>query len=134
MINWYRCGTLHAIFTCLASSMCRPFQERHLITWPCTYTHSKACRSVIKIACVNQTFDCTFLITNCLCLIKICAYSHVIIKQTAVIDYQIQVTFISILILEAIDSTQKLKRIFSVQFRSIQKVYLHMKDRKKAPD
>ena len=33
------------------------------------------------------------------------AYFHVTIKQTAVVDYQIEVTFISILILKAIDST-----------------------------
>ena len=38
-------------------------------------------------------------------LIKICAYSDVIIIQTAVSDYQIEATLISILILGAIDSS-----------------------------
>ena len=52
----------------------------------------------------------TFLLLNCLCLIKICAYSHVSIIQIAVIDYQIEVTLMSIFILKATDSTQKSKR------------------------
>ena len=45
-----------------------------------------------------------FLPFDCLCLIKICAYFHVTIIPTAVIDYQIEITLISILILKAIDS------------------------------
>ena len=35
---------------------------------------------------------------------QICPYSCVTIKQTAVVDYLIEVMFISILILKAIDS------------------------------
>ena len=44
------------------------------------------------------------------------AYFHVTIKQTAVVDYQIEVTFISILILKAIDSTLKSKRFSSQSY------------------
>ena len=42
-----------------------------------------------------------------------CAYFHIAIKQTAVFDYQTDVTFISILILKAIDSTWKSRRFSS---------------------
>ena len=52
----------------------------------------------------KSIFDCMLLLHNCMWLIKIYAYSYVTIKQTAVIDYQIKVTFINILILKAIDS------------------------------
>ena len=38
-------------------------------------------------------------------IMAICAYSHVTIKQAAVVDYYLEVMFISILILKAIDST-----------------------------
>ena len=37
-------------------------------------------------------------------------YSHVTIKQVAVVDYYLELLFISILILKAIDSTKKSKR------------------------
>ena len=50
-----------------------------------------------------QTFDYMFLLFNCLCLIKTCAYSHVTIIWMAATDYQIQVVLRSILILKAID-------------------------------
>ena len=40
-----------------------------------------------------------------MCLIKLRAYSNVSIKQTPVVDYQIEVTFIYILIPKDIDST-----------------------------
>ena len=54
-----------------------------------------------------------FLSLNCLCLIKICTYSHVTIILMAVINSQIKVTLISILILKAIDSAKKAKRLSS---------------------
>ena len=50
-------------------------------------THIQKSLEVLKIACVNQTFDYVFLLHNWLCLIKICASSHVTIKQKAVADY-----------------------------------------------
>ena len=57
---------------------------------------------------------------HCLYFIKICAYSYVTVIPTAVIDYQINVTLISILIMKAIDSSEKLKKVlFSVQFTGI---------------
>ena len=45
------------------------------------------------------------LLHNCLCLIEICAYPHVTIKQLPVVDYEIEVMFINSLIFKAIDST-----------------------------
>ena len=39
-------------------------------------------------------------------MIKICAYSHVTIKQMVVVDYYIKVMLISILILKATDSNK----------------------------
>ena len=68
-------------------------------------------------------------------LIKICAYSHVTIKQTAVVDYQIEVTFISMLILKAIDSTEKSKR-FSSQFfdlKHLKAIFAHARNEKGTP-
>ena len=50
-------------------------------------TYAPNCLEVWSFANPNQTFDYTFLIYNCLCLIKICANSHVTIKQAAVINY-----------------------------------------------
>ena len=59
--------------------------------------------SLWETLCANKTFDYTFVLHNCLCLIKICAYSHVTIKQTAVVDFEVM--FISVSILKASDST-----------------------------
>ena len=67
------------------------FQERHAITHAHTHTRAKAFRSVI-----NRMHKSSF---------TTCAYSHVTIKQIAVIDFEILALFISILILKAIDST-----------------------------
>ena len=63
-----------------------------------TNTHAKMFKSVIN--CMRKSNLCTFLVhvlhvlqiymflpNNCLCLIKICAYSHVTIKQAPVVDY-----------------------------------------------
>ena len=58
---------------------------------------------VWEIAHTNQTFDFTFLIHHCLCWIK--PILMLLLKQTANVDYQIEVTLTSILILKAIDST-----------------------------
>ena len=44
-------------------------------------------RRAILCARANQAFDYTFLLHNCQCLIKICAYSRVTIKQTAVCEH-----------------------------------------------
>ena len=68
-------------------------------------THVQKRLDVRSIAHANQTFDCTFLLDNCPCLIKTCASSHVTIKQAANVDYYLEVTFIRILILTVIDST-----------------------------
>ena len=45
------------------------------------------------------------LLHNCLCLIEICAYPHVTIKQLAVVNYEIEVMFKNNLIFKAVDST-----------------------------
>ena len=50
-------------------------------------TYAQKRLEVSLIARANQTFDYTFLLPKCMCLIKICAYSHVTIVQTAVIHY-----------------------------------------------
>ena len=55
--------------------------------------------------CQNKTFDNLFLLDYCPCLVKICAYSHVTIKQMIAVDYYIEVVFMSILILKAFIST-----------------------------
>ena len=39
------------------------------------------------MAHANKTCDYTFLLHNFLCLIYVCAYSHVTIKQKAVVNY-----------------------------------------------
>ena len=67
--------------------------------------------SLWETLCANKTFDYTFVLHNCLCLIKICAYSHVTIKQRAVVDFEVM--FISVSILKASDSTEKWKRFSS---------------------
>ena len=87
----------------------------------CTHTHAQKCLEVQWIAHANQTLDYKLSPFNCLCLIKIRAYSHDIIIQTAVIDISIKVMLIilsilitlSILILKGIDSIQKPKRFSS---------------------
>ena len=50
-------------------------------------TYTQKLLEVWQIVRVNQPFDYTFLLNNCLCLIKIRVYSHVTVKQTTVIDY-----------------------------------------------
>ena len=52
-----------------------------------TPTHAQKGSEVWKITRTNQIFDCTILLLNFLRLIKVCAYYHVTIIQTAVIDY-----------------------------------------------
>ena len=42
---------------------------------------------VLQIARANRTLDYMLLLLSFMCLIKMCAYSHVTIIQTAVIDY-----------------------------------------------
>ena len=61
---------------------------------------------------------------NCLCLIKIHVYPDVTIKQTAVIDYQIEVKFVSILTLKAIDCTLKSKSFSSQSMLQAFKRYI----------
>ena len=50
-------------------------------------THMQKHLEVQLIAHANQPFDYMFLLHHCLCFIKVCAYSHVTIKQAAVVDY-----------------------------------------------
>ena len=55
---------------------CRLFQERH-VTHACTLT------------CTKSTFWVNALLDNCLCLIKICSYSYITIKQKTATESQI---------------------------------------------
>ena len=57
------------------------------------------------IACARARTHNIFLTHNFLRLIKRGAYSHVTIKQATGVNYYTEVTFISILVLEVIDST-----------------------------
>ena len=63
----------------------KPFQERHAVTCMYACTCRKAFRSVLNHTC-KSNFWLHIFTTNCLSLIKICAYYHGIIKQVAVVD------------------------------------------------
>ena len=77
--------------------------RRGMLLWSHVPTHTQ------------KFFDHTHFLLNCLCLVKMYAYSYVTITQTAAIDYWIKVMLTSILILKAIDSTWKSKG-FSSQY------------------
>ena len=61
----------------------------------------------------SLSISCDHVPLRCLYLIMVSTYSRVTIIRTAVIDYQIKITLISILILKTFDSIQKLKRLSS---------------------
>ena len=82
------------------------------------HTHTKVFGKVINC---THFFEFTFLLLNCLCLIKMCAYSHVTVIQRVVTNYYIEVTLISILILKSVDSTTNCKGFF------LSPVYKHLK-------
>ena len=64
----------------------RLFQEKHAIACRQTHTCTKVFRNVINCTCKSK-FWLHVLLHNCLCLIKMCACSHVTITQMALIDY-----------------------------------------------
>ena len=76
----------------------RLFQERWAISRAYTNTRAKACDKS------HGQFKLLTMLLQHNCVSDQCTYS-VTIKQTSVVDYQIEVLFLSILILKAIDST-----------------------------
>ena len=65
--------------------------------------------------CQNKTFGYLFFLDYCPCLVKICAYSHVTIKQMIAVDYYIEVVFMSIFILKGFISTYTFSDLSSLQ-------------------
>ena len=102
--GWERCAiTLPCTCTCHIKN--RPFQEA-LSGGACyrMHMHPHICKSIWTLVKLHKQ--------NKLCLIKKSTKSHVTVKQTAVFD-QTEVTFISTLILKAIDCTKKPKKFSS---------------------
>ena len=102
------------------------FYERRAIA--CARTHKR--KSVIYHMS-KSNFDYTFFLHNCLCLIKICAYFHVAMKQTAVVDYQIKVMFMSILILKLLILHRNQKRfLLSPVYNQVKGILVYTTDEK----
>ena len=107
----------------------RHFQERHAITRAGTQTHTKAFRSVINLMCKSNFWLCFYCITACVWL-KYVPMLMLLLNRwlSLIIKLKLSVFwFWKLLILYR-------KIFFSVQFTSIQRVYLHVQRTRGKPN